>query len=92
MSRHHNPQHRGEVLKDGVFTGSNLTIKKFAEQIGVTRAALSRVLNGRAAISPDMALILADALGGSAKSWLHMQANDDLWQARQAIAPLKTHA
>jgi addiction module HigA family antidote len=70
--------------------------QKFSEQIGVTRAALSRVLNGRAAISPDMALRLADALGGSAESWLHMQANYDLWQARQkprkAIARLEIHA
>jgi len=96
MSQQHNPPHPGEVLKDGVFTGGNLTIKQFSEQLGVTRAALSRVLNGRAAISPDMALRLADALGGSAESWLHMQANYDLWQARQkprqAIARLDIHA
>ncbi|TAL52092.1 MAG: addiction module antidote protein, HigA family [Methylovulum sp.] len=96
MSQQHNPPHPGEVLKDGVFTGSHITIKQFAEQIGVTRAALSRVLNGRAALSPDMALRLADALGGSAESWLHMQANYDLWQARQKprqpIARLETHA
>ncbi|PPD49501.1 MAG: addiction module antidote protein, HigA family [Methylobacter sp.] len=96
MSRQHNPPHPGEVLKDGVFTDNKLSIKKFAEQIGVTRAALSRVLNARAAISPDMALRLADALGGSAESWLHMQANYDLWQARQKprqpIARLEIHA
>ncbi|NOT13041.1 MAG: HigA family addiction module antidote protein [Methylococcaceae bacterium] len=79
----HNPPHPGEVLKDGVFDGSALTVTRFAEQIGVTRAALSRVLNGKAAISPDMALRIADALGGSAESWLHMQADYDLWQARQ---------
>ncbi len=83
MSQQYNPPHPGEVLKDGVFTDSDITIKQFAEQLGVTRAALSGVLNGRAALSPDMALRLADALGGSAESWLHMQANYDLWQARQ---------
>ncbi|MDD5277039.1 MAG: HigA family addiction module antitoxin [Methylovulum sp.] len=96
MSQQHNPPHPGEVLKDGVFTGSGITIKQFAERLGVTRAALSRVLNGRAALSPEMALRLADALGGSAESWLHMQANYDLWQARQKprqpIARLETHA
>jgi addiction module HigA family antidote len=70
-------------LKDGVFTGTDVSIVGFARRIGVTRVALSRVLNGRAAISPDMALRLADALGGTAESWLHMQANYDLWQARQ---------
>jgi addiction module HigA family antidote len=75
MSKQHNPPHPGEVLKDGVFTGTDLSIKQFAERLGVTRAALSRVINGRVAISPDMALRLADALGGSAESWLHMQAN-----------------
>jgi antitoxin HigA-1 len=83
MSQQHNPPHPGEILKDGVFTDGAITIKDFSETIGVTRAALSRVLNCRAAISPDMALRLADALGGSAESWLHMQANYDLWQARQ---------
>jgi addiction module HigA family antidote len=79
----HNPPHPGEVLKDGVFDNSTLTVTGFAKQIGVTRAALSRVLNGKAAISPDMALRITDALGGSAESWLHMQADYDLWQARQ---------
>ena len=83
MSQQHNPPHPGEVLKDGVFTEGVISIKHFSESIGVTRAALSRVLNCRAAISPDMALRLADALGGNAESWLHMQANYDLWQARQ---------
>ncbi len=96
MNQQHNPPHPGEVLKDGVFTGSELTIKTFAEQIGVTRVTLSRILNGKAAISPDMALRLADALGGSAESWLHMQSNYDLWQARQkprkAIDRLEIHA
>lgn len=83
MTNMHNPPHPGEVLKDGVFTGTDVSIAGFARRIGVTRVALSRVLNGKAAISPDMALRLADALGGSAESWLHMQANYDLWQARQ---------
>lgn len=83
MTNLHNPPHPGEVLKDGVFTGTDVSIVGFARRIGVTRVALSRVLNGKAAISPDMALRLADALGGSAESWLHMQANYDLWQARQ---------
>jgi len=74
MAHMHNPPHPGEVLKDGVFTGTDISIVGFARRIGVTRVALSRVLNGKAAISPDMALRLADALGGSAESWLHMQA------------------
>ena len=63
MTHMYNPPHPGEVLKDGVFTGTDVSIVGFAKRIGVTRVALSRVLNGKAAISPDMALRLADALG-----------------------------
>jgi addiction module HigA family antidote len=87
MTRMHNPPHPGEVLKDGVFTGTDISIVSFAARIGVTRVALSRVLNAKAAISPDMALRLADALGGGAQTWLHMQANYDLWQAEQKPRP-----
>ena len=62
-----------------------------AEQLGVTRAALSRVLNGRAAISPEMALRLEGWLGvengGRADLWISQQAAYDLWQARQAGKP-----
>ena len=74
MTHLHNPPHPGEILKDGVFTGTDISIVDFSKRIGVTRVALFRILNGKAAISPDMALRLADALGGSAESWLHMQA------------------
>lgn len=87
MTRMHKPPHPGEVLKDGVFTGTDISIVSFASRIGVTRVALSRVLNAKAAISPDMALRLADALGGGAQTWLHMQANYDLWKAEQKLRP-----
>lgn len=68
-----------------MFTGTGITLTEFAKRIGVTRAALSRVLNGRAGISADMAVRLAVALGDNAESWLHMQANYDLWQAKKAL-------
>ena len=71
----------------------------FAEHLGITRVTLSRLLNGKAGVSADMALRLAAALGGSAQSWLHMQANYDLWHAEKSlrrevarIAPLKLAA
>jgi antitoxin HigA-1 len=80
-----NPPHPGEVLRDGVFTETGITVTQFAERLGVTRVALSRVLNGKAAISADMAVRLSAALGGSAQSWLHMQANYDLWHAQRAL-------
>lgn len=83
MTRMHNPPHPGEVLRDGVFAEAGETVTAFARRLGVSRVALSRVLNGQAAISAEMALRLAAALGGTAESWLHMQASYDLWQARR---------
>ncbi|MBK6907607.1 MAG: HigA family addiction module antidote protein [Rhodocyclaceae bacterium] len=93
MTRMHNPPHPGEVLKDGVFADSGITVTGFAERLGVTRVMLSRVLNGKAGVSADMALRLAAALSTSAESWLHMQANYDLWQAekvnKKAVAKIQ---
>lgn len=93
MTRMHNPPHPGEVLRDGVFAESGITVTDFAERLGVTRVMLSRVLNSRAGVSADMALRLAAALGTSAESWLHMQAHYDLWQAekrsRKSVAKIQ---
>ncbi len=85
MTRMRNPPHPGEVLRDGVFTDTGITVTDFAKRIGVTRVALSRVLNGKGGISADMAVRLSAALGGSAESWLHMQADYELWQAEKAL-------
>ena len=85
MTQMHNPPHPGEVLRDGVFSEAAVSVTEFAARLGVTRVALSRVLNGRAGISADMSLRLAAALGASAQSWLHMQANYDLWHAARAL-------
>ncbi len=78
MARMHNPPHPGEVLRDGVFTGTGITVTAFAQRIGVTRVTLSNVVNGKNGVSSDMALRLAAALGGSPESWLHLQAAYDL--------------
>jgi len=90
----HNPPHPGEVLRDTVL--AELSVSEFARRLGVSRVALSRVINGRAAVSAEMALRLAAALGGSAESWLRMQAAYDLWRAsrkrRPKITPLKLAA
>jgi antitoxin HigA-1 len=85
MASQFNPPHPGEVLRDGVFAGTGITVTEFAGRLGVTRVALSRVLNGKASISADMAVRLSKALDGSAASWLHMQANYDLWHAERAL-------
>ena len=88
MTRIHNPSHPGETLREDVLPALGLTVTGAAEQLGVTRAALSRVLNGRAAISPEMALRLEGWLGvengGRADLWIGQQAAYDLWQARKA--------
>lgn len=82
----HNPPHPGETLREDIFPALGVTVKEAAEQLGVARPTLSKVLNGRAAISPEMALRIEKWLGvengGRADIWLAEQAAYDLWQAR----------
>ena len=76
--RMHNPPHPGSVLRDYL---QGVSVTNAARHLGVTRVALSRILNGSAGISADMALRLSDALGTSPDLWSEMQAQYDLWQA-----------
>ena len=85
MTRMHNPPHPGEVLQDTVLR--ELSVTEFAKRLGVSRVALSRVLNARAAVSAELAIRLAAALGGSAESWLRMQVAYDLWRAAKKHRP-----
>jgi len=87
MSRIFNPPHPGEVLKEDVLPDLGLTVTEAAKQLAVTRVTLSRIINGKSGISPDMALRLAAWLGTSADSWLNMQVAYDLWQAEQQPRP-----
>ncbi|MFL9922543.1 HigA family addiction module antitoxin [Paraburkholderia fungorum] len=91
MSRIFNPPHPGETLREDVLPELGLTVTQAAAQLGVTRAALSRVLNGHAGISPEMALRLEAWLGeengGRADLWIAQQASYDLWQARSHGVP-----
>ena len=84
------PPHPGEILREDVLPEMGLTVTAAANQIGVSRVALSRVLNGHAAISPEMALRLEAWLGidngGRAETWLTHQLAYDLWKARQKVA------
>lgn len=77
-----NPPHPGELLKEDVITALGLSVTETAERLGMSRVALSRVLNGRAAISPDLALRLEMAGVSTARAWLAMQVNYDLEQAK----------
>ena len=78
-----NPPHPGLVLREDVLPELGLSVTDAAGQLGVSRVALSRVINGRAAISADMAIRFAQWLGGSAETWLRAQAQYDLWQAER---------
>jgi addiction module HigA family antidote len=91
VSRMHNPPHPGETLREDILPALGLNVSEAAEQLQIARATLSRVLNGRAAISPEMALRLEGWLGvengGGADAWIALQAAYDLWQARKAGMP-----
>jgi addiction module HigA family antidote len=84
----HNPAHPGEVLKDTVLRADGgLSLTEFARRLGVSRVSLSRVVNGRAAVSAELAIRLGQALGADPQSWLHMQVAYDLWHAQKRRRP-----
>ena len=88
--RMYNPPHPAEVIKEDILPELGLSVTAAAKQLGVSRVALSRVINGKAAISADMALRLHLWLGDnspSAESWLHQQASYGLWLASQKGLP-----
>jgi len=82
MTRMFNPPHPGDILRDGVID-AGVSVTDFADHLGVDRVTLSRLLNGKSGVSAEMAMRLAMALGGSAESWLHLQAAYDLSQAER---------
>lgn len=83
----HNPPHPGEVLREDVIAPLGLSVTDAADRLAMSRVALSRVLNGKAGISPDLAVRLEQAGAGTAQGWVAMQANYDLWQALQHEQP-----
>ena len=96
MNKKFSLPHPGLTLRDDVLPALGITVTTAAEQLGVTRPALSRVLNARAAISPEMALRIEAWLsvknGGSASVWLAQQSAYDLWRARKTMKPKVKHA
>ena len=80
----HNPPHPGEVLKTLCLEPLNLTVTHAARSLGVSRKTLSSILNGRAGISPEMAVRLSIAFNTSAESWLSQQLQYDLWRAQRS--------
>jgi addiction module HigA family antidote len=88
----YNPPHPGKVIRELCIKPLNLSVTDAAEGLGVSRKTLSALLNGRFGISPEMAIRLSKAFGGSAESWIIQQAQYDLWQARQKIGEIKVKA
>ena len=85
MARMYNPPHPGEVLRE--FLPDEMTIEEVARRLGVSRVQLSRVLNGRSAISADMAIRIGLLTNTTPESWLTGQTKWDLWQASQKPRP-----
>jgi len=79
----YNPPHPGEVIRELCLEPLGLAVTKAAKALGVSRKTLSAILNGRAGISPEMAIRLSLAFDTSAESWLNQQVQYDLWLARQ---------
>lgn len=76
MAQMFNPPHPGELLSAWI---DGLTISEFAEAIGVSRVTLSRIINGHASVTPDIAIRLEQALGTSREMWTNLQSSYDLW-------------
>jgi antitoxin HigA-1 len=95
VARMFNPPHPGLTLRDDVLPALGLTVTEAAEQLGVARVTLSRMLNGRAGISPEMALRIEAWLGvergGEARLWLAEQSAYDVWQAEQKFKRTPMH-
>jgi addiction module HigA family antidote len=82
--RMHNPPHPGRVLREYL---GDMAVSTAAAHLRITRVTLSRVLNGKAGISANMALRLGAALGTSPDFWINMQAQYDLWRAARVKQP-----
>ena len=81
----HNPPHPGAFIQGVYLAPHDMSGRELALQLGVVASTLNRVLNEASSVSQEMALRLSEALGRSPESWLTMQHNFDLWQARQSV-------
>lgn len=83
-----NPPHPGGILRRQCLESLGLSVTEAAQGLGVTRQALSDLLNEKAGISIDMALRISKAFGSSPETWLGMQMAFDLWQARERLGEM----
>ena len=83
----HGPAHPGEILKEMYIVPLGVTVTKVADALGVTRKHVSAIVNGRAPVTPDMAVRLAGVFGTEPEIWVNLQAQYDLWHVRQQVKP-----
>jgi len=91
------PVHPGKIIKEDYLKPLSITIKDMAERLGISRKTLSKIINERASVTPDMALRLSRAFDTTPDFWLNLQKNYDLWHAENAskewqnIKPIPPH-
>jgi addiction module HigA family antidote len=89
MTIMHNPLHPGEIVKDELITATGMSVTNAAKRLGVSRTALSRLLNGHAGISPEMALRLSKLFSTSIDMWINLQAQYDTWEISKLSNKIK---
>lgn len=87
----HDPAHPGKIAREERLEPLGLTVTAAAEALGVARKALSDLLNGHTGVSSDMAIRLEQVFGGTAVTWLRLQMQRDLWEARQRSDKIKVN-
>ena len=88
----YNPPHPGEFIFDVYMEPFGHSCRFIAKQLNVSASTLNRILKGQSAITPEMSLRLSRTLGRSPESWLALQANYDLWQAKQTVDLKNVHS
>lgn len=85
--RMHKPSHPGEVLRELYLTPMSVTVTEAADALRVSRKHVSAIVNGRAPVTPDMALRLAAVFATEPEFWVNLQAQHDLWEVRRQSRP-----
>jgi addiction module HigA family antidote len=81
----HNPPHPGEFISSVYLEPNGISGRELASKLGVSASTLNRILTGRSSVTPEMSLRLSKCIGRSPESWLAMQHNHDLWQAKKVL-------
>lgn len=91
MTTQHNPPHPGEFIKKTYIDPLNISLRKVALDLDVAPSTFSRLINGEADLSPEMALKLSKAFGRTPESWMQMQTNYELWRAKKTVKLNRVH-